>query len=151
PSVFMPSPNRTFCSMLATSFLAGEPAIEQIVSRASKMMGKRWRWLRPLARRYLKRFARQIRPRHGDVVQFLLRDEGFRKAYARHFKAVNIKHWLTRPRRMQPVKAAAGWDVPVIESVGELAGWLGLTSSELEWFADLKGLERRKDGPRLRH
>ena len=137
--------------MLATSFLAGDPAIELIVSRTSEMIGKRWRWLSPLARRYLKKFSRQIRPRHRDVVQFLLRDEAFKKAYTRHFRALEIKHWLTRPARMQPVKAAAGWDVPTIESVGELAGWLGLTPGELQWFADLKGLERRKNTQRLRH
>ena len=148
---FMPSPNRTFCRMLATAFLAGEPTIELIVSRASEMMARRWRWLGPLARRYSKKFSGQIRPRHRDVVQFLLTDRGFRHAYAKHFNALRVKHWLTGAQRMQPVKATAGWNVPVIESVGELARWLGLTPGELEWVADLKGLERRQNTPRLRH
>jgi RNA-directed DNA polymerase len=38
---------------------------------------------------------------------------------------------------MRPVP---GWDVPVIETVGQLAEWMRLMPTELEWFADLKGL-----------
>jgi retron-type reverse transcriptase len=52
---------------------------------------------------------------------------------------------------MRPIAAAREWDLPVLESIGELASWLRLTPGELEWLADLKGLERRKNSPRLRH
>jgi len=52
---------------------------------------------------------------------------------------------------MQPVPSAAGWNVPEIESIGKLADWFGVTAGELKWFADLKGLECRKNLPRLRH
>lgn len=52
---------------------------------------------------------------------------------------------------MQPVAAARAWNVPVIESVGTLAEWCGLTAGELEWFADLKGLTYRKSTQQLRH
>ncbi len=45
---------------------------------------------------------------------------------------------------MQPVRAACDWKIPRIESVGALAGWLGVTPSELAWFADLKRLTSRK-------
>jgi hypothetical protein len=43
---------------------------------------------------------------------------------------------------MQPVVAAAAWNVPAIESVGALAEWFRLTPTELDWFADLKSLAR---------
>jgi RNA-directed DNA polymerase len=44
------------------------------------------------------------------------------------------------------------WAVPTIESVTSLAEWLGLSTSELEWFADLKGLGRgRRACTQLRH
>ena len=53
---------------------------------------------------------------------------------------------------MQPAGAAAAWPVPAIESVAALADWLGLYPGELEWFADLRGLEyHRKTRPILRH
>jgi hypothetical protein len=42
---------------------------------------------------------------------------------------------------MQPIGPAATWPVPPIESAPALADWLGLYPGELEWFADLRGLE----------
>ena len=47
---------------------------------------------------------------------------------------------MNAPPKMQPVAAAAEWDVPIIETVGDLADWLSLTPDQLLWFADLKGL-----------
>jgi len=52
---------------------------------------------------------------------------------------------------MQPVSTAQGWDLPVIESVGDLAAWLSLGPGELEWFADLKGLGYKLRKTKLQH
>lgn len=52
---------------------------------------------------------------------------------------------------MLPVAAASEWAIPTIESVGALADWLQLTSAELEWFADLKALGRKRSDARLQH
>ena len=52
---------------------------------------------------------------------------------------------------MQPVAAAETWNIPQIESAGQLAGWLSLGISELEWLADLKGLGCKLHNPKLRH
>ena len=43
-----------------------------------------------------------------------------------------------------PVSLAAwhDWPVPRIDSVAELAEWLELSDGQLEWLADVKGLER---------
>lgn len=143
--------NPTFVTMLARAFLAGEATVEQVVSRSSEMLGQNWSWLRNLAERYVRVFSGLTRPRERDVVQFLRRDRGFRQASSRHRDKLQIAHWHTDPQRMQPVAAAGTWELPVIESIGELADWLGLSTGQLQWFADLKGLERRKNHPRLRH
>jgi RNA-directed DNA polymerase len=116
------------------------------------MFGRRWRWLRPLAQRYLKAYDDQIRPRHRDVVQFLLSDRGFLRALRKYSNELSVAQWLTEPQTMQRAAAAKTWAVPVIESVTSLADWLGLGDNHLEWFADLKGLGRSKrDSPQLRH
>ena len=52
---------------------------------------------------------------------------------------------------MQPVPAAASWDVPAIESEGALSHWLGLLPTELDWFAELKRLGFRRAEARFRH
>jgi RNA-directed DNA polymerase len=144
--------NSLLVSALAKVFLAGEPAVEQIVARGNLMFGRRWRWLRPLAQRYLRAYDGQTRPRHREVVHFLLADRGFGRARRKYSNELLVAQWLTEPQQMQRGAAATKWDVPIIESVTSLADWLGLSVSELEWFADLKGLERgRKDCPQLKH
>lgn len=52
---------------------------------------------------------------------------------------------------MQPVPAAADWNLPAIQSVAELAAWFNLAVEVLEWFADLKELNRKSRNPRLDH
>jgi|SRR5581483_2609222 len=137
--------------ILARSFLAGEPAVEEIVARGGLTLGKRWRWLRPLARRYVKTFSGKTRPRHRDVIVFLLQDPGFRRAWFKHRSDLSIVRMLTRGQQMQPVAVAKTWGVPPVASIGALADWFQLTPSKLEWFADLKGLGYKKSNPQLRH
>jgi RNA-directed DNA polymerase len=135
--------------MLARAILAGEPTVEGIAARCARTLGRPWRWLRSLARRYVEEFAGKVRPRRREVVAFLVQDEGFaRNAHAGKLRVVD---WLDEPQQMQAVEAAEGWKVPAIESVGALAAWLGVESSEMEWFADLKDLNRRGVDGRLCH
>jgi RNA-directed DNA polymerase len=150
-----PMRKRSLLAALAGSILAGEPSVEAIVARASRTLGRHWRWLRPLAQRFVDRFiyasAAQVRPRHRDVVQFLLDDPGFGRAWAKYSSELAVEQRLTEAQRMRPVEAAKDWDLPVIESVGALAEWLLLDPAELLWFADLKGLAYKTRQPRLRH
>jgi RNA-directed DNA polymerase len=136
---------------LAKSFLAGEPAVDLIVDRGARTLGRSWKWLRPLARRYLETFSGRLRPRRREVIEFLRRDPAFARARSKYAHEISINHWLTEPQRMQPVPAANDWKIPAIESVGALAEWLGITAAELRWFADLKNLAYKKNQPRLRH
>lgn len=134
---------------LARALLAGDQNFDGAFARAGAAMGRDWRWLRPLVRRYLKQFSGATRPRLRDVLQFLKQDEGFRYAQEKH--ALLVKTWLTASQRMQPAPAAVDWAVPAIESIGALQEWLGLDLGELEWFADLKGVASRQAEARLQH
>ena len=139
-------------SVLARSLLAGEPAYPAARSRAERTLGRRWRWLGPLARRFAGRFGDAVRPRHRDVVRFLARDAGFSEALHAYGGRIRIAEWLAEPQRMLPVEAALAWDLPVIETAGALAEWLGVTVDELDWFADRKDLcGRANASEQLRH
>jgi hypothetical protein len=131
--------NSPLVQMLARALLAGEPTVDAIRERCARTLGREWRWVGPMARRYLKEFAGQTRPRLRDVAAFLTRDAGF----ARVRRLLRVMEWVGEPQRMLPVAAAAAWGVPEIASVGSLAEWLGVRPEELEWFADLKDLNRR--------
>jgi RNA-directed DNA polymerase len=144
-------PAAAVISVLARSFLAGEPIADNVHARAVRTLGRSWRWLRPLAKRYVEAFAGRTRPRHRQVVRFLLDDSGFQRARAKYRHELSITEWVAEPQRMQPVAPAQHWDIPVIESVGDLADWLSLRTAELEWFADLKGLGYKLRKPKLHH
>ncbi len=144
-------PDSLLLQALARSFLAGEPTVEQLVARGSLTLGKPWRWLRPLAQRYVNAFGRRTRPRRRDVVQFFLHDLGLKRARSKYFHELSVEHWLAGPQPMQPVGAAETWEIPAIESAGAMAEWLGLTPSQLRWFADLKGIGYNQGRPKLGH
>jgi len=136
-----------FYAALANSMVAGEATEDAIAARVAQTLGNRWRWIRPLTRRYFARFGIAVRPRRRTVVQFLKTDEGLARALRTHSKQVRIAAWLAPTATMQPAHRARGWPVPAIESVGALAEWLRITPGELEWFADLKRMiARREDG-----
>jgi RNA-directed DNA polymerase len=105
--------------------------VEPIVVRVERMLGRHWRAIRPVARRYVRLFGEGVRPRQREVEAFL------KSRRTRAWSKLRVKEWLTEPERMRPV---SGWNVPVIESAGQLAEWLRLRPTELEWFADLRGL-----------
>jgi RNA-directed DNA polymerase len=136
---------------LADSLIASENTTEKIVDRLGFTLGRHWHWLRPLAQRYVKAYSAQPRPRRREIVQFLRHDAGLRRAWSRHGNEISIEQWLTGPAQMQPVRAAVGWDLPVIESSEDLAEWLGVSLSDLLWFADLKGLGYRQKSEKLHH
>jgi len=143
--------NRWLVNALAKAFVTGDAASDALVERGATLLGRPWRWLRPLALRYLRTFSGETRPRQRDAVQFLLADEGFERACLRHQRTLRLVNRLPQPAQMQPVPAADAWPLPRIESVGELAAWLEIGSGELEWFADLRGLGIKERAARLQH
>jgi RNA-directed DNA polymerase len=144
-------PDPSFLEALASAFLSGELTVEGIVARCARTLGWNRRWLRQLARRYVKTFSAGTRPRRRDVVQFLLDDRGFRRQWSKYSPKLAVEHWLGDSQRMQPVAAASRWEIPAIESVGALAEWLGVDVGYLKWFADLKGLGYKTKNPKLGH
>src|SRR5438445_9222800 len=76
-------PPSSLLRTLAASFVAGETTTEKIVDRLSHTLGRPWGWLRPLAQRYVKAVSAKTRPRQREVVQFLRRDPGLRRAWSK--------------------------------------------------------------------
>jgi hypothetical protein len=128
---------------LADCLRATEPAVEPIVVRGAKILGKRWRWLRPLARRYLTAVWGRRRPTHREAVWFIQDDRGFRRACTLYGPLLTVA---------PPEAPASGpWNTPAVGSAEELAASLELELGELEWFADLAELGYKTQNPRLQH
>lgn len=141
--------HKSLANGLATAFLLDEFEEEGLVCRGEKLLGRRWRWLRPLAKRIVARFGGGVRPTHRDVASFILGDRTFRRACECYdFDTLN---WPLDRAAFLPVRAARDWRVPELASIGELVDWLGITARELDWFADLRGFEGKAQSERLRH
>ena len=144
-------PNPFVVDALASAFLAGRQTAKDIAERGMHTLGRRWSWIRPLARRYLDAFSGRTPPRKQDVAAFLLQDSRFWRTWSKHHAKIAVRHWPLQPTRMQPVAAAKKWKIPEIESVPALAEWLGTDIGYLEWFADLKDLSSKTKHAKLRH
>lgn len=139
----MPGPG--FYGVLANSVLAGDASADAIAARLIHTLGRKWRWILPLVRRYLAQFGKGTRPRRREVVRFLQQDSGISQALHRYRDQIRIEAWIGPSHEMQPALAARHWPVPAIESVGALAEWLCITTGELAWFADLKRMIARRE------
>ncbi|MBI2927964.1 MAG: RNA-directed DNA polymerase [Verrucomicrobia bacterium] len=135
---------------LATAILNGTLTTEGVYKRGAAVLGCRWAWLRPLAKRIIAHFGEGTRPRVFRLERFILANGGFLKACE--------KHQLTlRPdAHFEPAMCpAAGpprrWKVPRIRTPGELARWLGVEFNQLLWLADCRTQEQKLPPGPLRH
>ena len=134
---------------LAAAFAAGEFSVDELVDQASRVLGRRWRWLRPFAQRITANFAGHVRPRQNALTKFIIGDPGFVRAAEKY--ELEVSDWLSAKPVMSPSGPADAWPVVSLRTAGEVADWLGVTAGELEWFADRRRLEPRQCRPQLRH
>ena len=84
-------------------------------------------------------------------MDFIASDPAFQRAWSRLSELLVVRQLFTESQQMQPVAAAAEWNVPHIGSAGELADWFWLEYGQLEWLADLAGLGSKTRNARLSH
>jgi RNA-directed DNA polymerase len=140
---------KSIARSLATTFVAGTLDEKDLVQRGERVLGRRWRWLLPMARRLAEICAGRVRPRKATIEKWILRDPGFSRACSRH--DLCLTSFIGDTPMMRPIAAAKAWDIQLLRTAGELGGWLGLTLGELDWFADLRGLLCKQSSPKLRH
>lgn len=146
---FQMSSYRTIARALATAFLVGHLETDELVVRGTRLLGKRWRFLHPLAQRTVAMFGGEARPRSSVLTSFILADRAFKRAIEKY--DVQLVEPLGFAPRMAPIEQAISWRVPPICTTGELADWLGITPSELDWYADVRCLEQKQSSEKLRH
>jgi hypothetical protein len=145
---------RRLAVALAEAMVAGPWREEDLVERGAHAIGRRWRALRPLARRVLGAFE-GFRPPAARLAEFLLLDAGFRRACKNRPESkarLSVRRVPAPEPAMWPALGTArSWAVPRITTPGELATFLGLTPTELDWFADVQGRTPRSPAGALRH
>jgi hypothetical protein len=140
----------SFRRNLAAAFLSGNWTVDGLVERGTLACGECAEWLEPLVRRVLKVFS--LPPLDLDLApldQYLAADEELARAWWCEYRRAEAFprqiFWLT------PTTGLRRWPVSALPTPGALAVWLGLTTGELDWFADCQGREGNVGSQRLRH
>lgn len=130
--------------VLATAFLAGSWTVEELASRAALACGKKRKWQRRLAEWTVQRFPdpRGITAQRLEL--WLIHFDGWEAIQE------SLEGTTTYPL-FRPTFRPDVWQVPPLATTGELATWLDLTLSELDWFADRRRLGSKTDHEKLRH
>ncbi|WP_341229590.1 reverse transcriptase family protein [Nocardioides salarius] len=135
---------------LAAGLLAGSWTQRGLVASGAEVLGSRRRWLDRLARHTLELYPRPPldRPRElaRIVAAFVDADAATRPTTARTTAARPATRPVVGTRML-----TNRWGLPTLHDLDDLAGWLGLTSSELEWYADPRRLARTTSQGRLQH
>ena len=127
---------------LASAFLAGDWTQPGLVDRGRTVLRGPRAWLPALSREVLAvyRAAPADRPRELAAVI------ASRPSAARARRARPVAR-VAAPTRM----VANPWHLPVLDDLSQLAGLVGLTTAELDWFSDPKHWARSTTSAALQH
>lgn len=127
---------------LAAGYLAGEWTRAGLVESAAAVLGRRPRWLGPLARQVLELYPRAPYDRPRELARLI----ATRRAAERAERA----RPMTQP--VAPTRMVSNrWRLPELDDLSDLARMLELSGSELDWHADPRRLARRASDGALHH
>ena len=121
-----------------------------LLDEASRVLGVTGRpnWLRRMCKHFAARWNDpDRRPTRRDIVKTLLGSDSFLKAN----DAVPSPDRGGRPPYWTQVLPVWHWNLPDLPTTGALADWLEVSLPELQWFADVRGLNPRWPNPQQWH
>lgn len=121
---------------LALAFLAGPWNRGDLVQRGGDVLGARPKWLGPLVRHVLARFPNAP----NDACEHLSRTIQLARSFRRGHDPGQPRSRLVKLLVGEPSMGPCPWPVPVLTTSVDVAAWLGVTPLELDWFADVRGL-----------
>ena len=132
---------------LADAFLAGVWNERALVDRAGRALDRRPGWARQIAREVLAAYPRAPSDSPRELARLIDAALRQRSLSAADPEPPRVRRWLVPEARM----GRRRWPVPEIATVADLARFLEMSTGELAWFADARGLERTVADDRLRH
>lgn len=127
---------------LAAGFLSGEWTKQGLVDSGAVVLGRRPRWLAPLARQVLELYPRPPADRPRELAANL----ASRPAAAKAGRAGPVVRPVASTRML-----TNRWRLPVLDDLDAVADLLRLDPAELDWFADPRHLARTASDGRLQH
>jgi hypothetical protein len=140
---------------LARAFLAGENSPGAMRERGTRALGRSWPWLIPLTLHLHFQLAPENAwhpGQHDRIVALILAFPPFLAAFELPDELPRVRAYYPFhvPMGMPPA-ALSGLKLPSLATPGDLADWLGLSSSRLDWFANVGGWDEGATSPKLEH
>jgi len=136
---------------LAAAFLDGPWTPADLNARAAAALGGRPRtWVTAVVADVL---ARHPRP-PLDAPRRFSAEVAAHPALQRAVQTARRRGHPLAPAHLEPLAGAMvrrPWPVPVLDGAADLARLLDLDPAQLDWFADVRGMQRRAPGTRLHH
>src|SRR4051794_31847189 len=126
--------------VLASAFLRGKWEEEPMWARGRRVYGFAPRWLRRVTREVLAAYPHPPEDRPRELAAFIALALGGERA----------PHPV-RVAFFSPRMVRSPWPVPRIDTTGALAERFELDPGQLDWLADVRGLERHVADERLRN
>jgi len=140
------SERRVVAQALASAFLAGPWTFKGLVERGSEVVGGRAPWVSSLARSAMSFFPRPPHARLELLGEVLASRPAFSRGFSDPSARARIVRWMTS----EPQMARQPWPVPSLPTQTDLAAWRGVTRAQLDWLADVPGIERTSSPGRWR-
>lgn len=138
--------------VLADAMLAGAPEPAAARACCAEALGRRPRWLTPLCRLVVDRFAAAWDDRsRRAIARAIVEAPHFQDAWLGADRPTIHRYPLAPPRMAPPPPALGPIVLPDLPTTGAIADWLGLDMAQLEWFADTRGWAALSPEPRLHH
>ncbi|GAB3250755.1 reverse transcriptase family protein [Kineosporia babensis] len=143
---------RVLARALGNAFLtAPEWALRPLTDNAATVLGGRRRWTRRLAREVLDAYPRPPADRPRELAAFIQASPILFTAVLRSVETGRPLRVIRMPPAPVQMNTRRPWPVPKIDSIQDLARLLDLETAQLDWFADVKGLQRRAAPGPLHH
>lgn len=143
---------RQVAEALTRAFLYGDDRPGPMRERGTRLLGSPWPWLTDLCLRLHFELG-QGRPwqpeQHDEILALILAYPPFLAAFLGAAPPRVRGFFPLQPRMAPRPGALAGVALPALASTGELADWLELSPTQLDWFANPGG--RRPQAPELGH
>lgn len=140
---------------LAIALLCGNWIREEMAERLRSVLGKRGKWkeVDSLVEQVLEQFgSKPPSPTLQQLCSWLLKNRIFSQKLSRNSCGVPRQFDLSKlPPPVMRSELFSGQNFPAIVTPEELAEWLQLSPTELEWLADCHGEERNRSHEKLRH
>ncbi len=145
------SPRQQFVDHLADALLAGVWQEEQMLERTRSAISRPHSWLKHLISTILRDFPTR-RPSPLRLRETISDSPFFHQVWQDKIRRPEIEICSLEPVSMDPpVLPLAHLCIPQLATPADLAQWLGLSLTQLDWFADPLGLQGKGVEGSLHH